>query len=148
MDKVVALIDSALKLAVEIQVGLPILDIVKVLIMSAKTFWQRCQVFKSCKYIPQLGRVKAISSSFKLFKLGRLDTYDAQASSGPKLVDFKAALVKPENEVDLYCWFFTLSLSAILTGMVFINGISIYIDFASDEADCSEKWGGIICSEV
>ena len=37
MDKVVALIDSALKLAVEIQVGLPILDIVKVLTMSAKT---------------------------------------------------------------------------------------------------------------
>ena len=36
---------------------------------------------------------------FELFKLGRLNTSDAQASSGPKLVDFKAALVKPENEV-------------------------------------------------
>ena len=36
MDKVVALIDSALKLAVEIQVRLLILDIVKVFIMSSK----------------------------------------------------------------------------------------------------------------
>ena len=70
MDRVVALIDSALKLAVEIQVTLPE------------------EVFPF-KVDPSDARSKRLY----------VNTPDAQTSSGPKLVDFKAALVKPENEV-------------------------------------------------
>ena len=67
MDRVVALIDSALKLAVEIQV--------KLLTTPERSFSVNCWP----DFI--------------------VNTSDIQASSGPKLVDFKAALVKPENEV-------------------------------------------------
>ena len=32
--------------------------------------------------------------------------------------------------------------------MIVIGIIRIYIDVASDEADCSEERGGVLCSEV
>ena len=113
MDRVVVLIDSALKLAVEIQVKL---------------------TDHFCCSSVSLYFVMERSQSFDVNNIP-----DAQTSSGPKLVDFKAALVKPENEVVTSLQF----ISDYLLGAFFCLACDFHrricINFAADEVGCSEE---------
>ena len=109
MDRVVVLIDSALKLAVEIQVKL---------------------TDHFCCSSVSLYFVMERSQSFDVNNIP-----DAQTSSGPKLVDFKAALVKPENEVVTSLQFICLVHSCVWRDL----HRRVCINFAADEVGCSEE---------